>query len=183
MPTVITHALVGASLSAAAPKHAFKIKLIALLALLAVLPDIDVLGFRNGVAYSSALGHRGFTHSLSFAAVIACACSFFFVGDVRRFSRQYWAVTFLLFLATASHGILDAFTNAGLGVGFFIPFDDTRYFAPWRPLTASPLSISRFLNGSGLPILLNEFKWVGIPVVSPLAAALIVRVWAGRRGP
>jgi len=31
-----------------------------------------------------------------------------------------------LFLATASHGVLDAMTNGGLGVAFFSPFDNRR---------------------------------------------------------
>ncbi len=27
--------------------------------------------------------------------------------------------------------------DKGLGVGFFIPFDNRRYFMPWRPIYAS----------------------------------------------
>ncbi len=33
-----------------------------------VIPDLDVLGFRFGIHYSDFWGHRGFTHSLLFAA-------------------------------------------------------------------------------------------------------------------
>lgn len=36
-----------------------------------------------------------------------------------------------LFLCLMSHRILDAFTNGGLEIGFFIPFDNARYFFPW----------------------------------------------------
>jgi membrane-bound metal-dependent hydrolase YbcI (DUF457 family) len=43
------------------------------------------------------------------------------------------------FLAMASHGFLDAFTGGGPGVASFAPFDDTRYFFPWRPLVVSPI--------------------------------------------
>jgi inner membrane protein len=35
-----------------------------------VLPDLDVIGFRLGVRYSDFWGHRGFTHSLVFAALL-----------------------------------------------------------------------------------------------------------------
>jgi hypothetical protein len=35
-----------------------------------------------------------------------------------------------LFLATAGHGLLDAMTNGGLGLAFFSPFDNHRYFLP-----------------------------------------------------
>jgi hypothetical protein len=31
---------------------------------------------------------------------------------------------------TASHGMLDAMTDGGLGVAFFAPFDNARYFFP-----------------------------------------------------
>jgi inner membrane protein len=40
-------------------------------ALCSVLPDIDVVGFRFGVHHGDFLGHRRFTHSLVFAAVLA----------------------------------------------------------------------------------------------------------------
>ena len=39
----------------------------------------------------------------------------------------------------ASHGVLDALTDGGPGVAFLAPFDDTRYFFPWRPIRVSPL--------------------------------------------
>jgi inner membrane protein len=103
-------------------------------------------------------------------------------SEMRTFSRQFWHATLLFTAAMASHGILDSFTNAGLGVGFFIPFDDTRYFAPWRPLTASPLSLSRFLSGSQMPLLINEMKWIGIPVTVALSVTFLIRRLSGRRG-
>src|SRR5215831_7502105 len=59
-----------------------------------------------------------------------------------------------LFLATASHGVLDAMTNGGLGVAFFSPFDTTRYFLPWRPIRVSPSRFGSSLASSA--ILLRE---------------------------
>ena len=164
MPTVITHALVGASTLMFRPKQVSPLKFAVVASVLAVLPDIDVVGFRNGIAYSDILGHRGLTHSLPFAAIVSFAVALLFFRNVPRFSGAFWGVTVLLFIATASHGLLDALTNAGLGVGLFLPFDETRYFAPWRPLTASPLSISRFFSDSGTRIMLNEIRWVWAPV-------------------
>ena len=38
---------------------------------------------------------------------------------------------------TASHGLFDAMTNGGLGVAFFAPLDNARYFLPWRPIPVS----------------------------------------------
>src|SRR5213080_2959618 len=42
-------------------------------ALCSVFPDIDVIGFRFGIHYGDFWGHRGFTHSLLFAALLASA--------------------------------------------------------------------------------------------------------------
>src|SRR3989442_10115609 len=36
-----------------------------------VLPDVDAIGFWVGVPYDSFFGHRGFTHSLVFAFLVA----------------------------------------------------------------------------------------------------------------
>ena len=130
-----------------------------------MLPDIDVVGFRYGIPYSHALGHRGFTHSLLFAVVLGAVSVWTLFPAARKSRRMFLHLSALLVLAIASHGLLDAMTDAGLGVGFFIPFDDTRYFASWRPLETSPLSIARFLDGSGIEILLNEMRWVWLPLI------------------
>jgi inner membrane protein len=39
--------------------------------LCAVIPDLDVIGFRFGIHYDDPLGHRGLTHLLLFAALLA----------------------------------------------------------------------------------------------------------------
>src|SRR5246127_4097814 len=41
-----------------------------------VIPDLDVIGFRFGIRYGDFWGHRGFTHSLVFAALLATAGMF-----------------------------------------------------------------------------------------------------------
>ena len=71
----------------------------------------------------------------------------------------------LLFVVTASHGLLDALTNGGLGVAFFSPFDDTRYFLPYRPVEVSPLGIGAFFTPRALPLLWTEFVWIAVPVL------------------
>jgi len=100
--------------------------------LCSVIPDLDVIGFKFGIHYGDFWGHRGFTHSLVFAAFLAGVVAVVLFrrgasGIVRSALFAY------LFLATASHGVLDAMTNGGLGVAFFSPFDNRRYFLPWRP--------------------------------------------------
>jgi len=88
-----------------------------------VIPDFDVIGFRLGIHYGDFWGHRGFTHSLLFAALLASIVMFIgFRRVASGLTRLPMWVYF--FLATASHGFLDAMTDGGLGVAFFSPFDN-----------------------------------------------------------
>jgi inner membrane protein len=117
-------------------------------ALCSVLPDIDVVGFRFGVHYGDFWGHRGFTHSLVFAALLAAIAT----AVLTRYGMEAierFPLFAYLFLAAASHGVLDAMTNGGLGVAFFSPFNNGRYFLPWRPIRVSPISVHRFFSGRG----------------------------------
>jgi inner membrane protein len=83
-----------------------------------------------------------------------------------------------LFLATASHGMLDAMTDGGLGVALFSPFDNSRYFFPWRPIHVSPISVGRFFSVRGYTILQNEFFWIWLPSIM---FAVIVLLWRSRQ--
>jgi inner membrane protein len=67
-------------------------------------------------------------------------------------------------LVIASHGLLDALTDGGLGAALLWPFSDERFFAPWRPLPVAPIG-ARFWSGRGLAVLAVELCWFG-----PLAA-------------
>lgn len=165
MATVFAHFVAAGALSCLAPQNVSRRRLVLVLGFMAMVPDLDVVGFWYGIAYADPLGHRGFTHSIVFALLVGVAVPFVAFREVRAFSLTWWFLAALVFLATISHGILDAFTNGGLGVGFLIPFDDTRYFAPWRPIAVSPLSISAFFDGSGLRILASEAFWIGVPVL------------------
>jgi len=79
------------------------------------------------------------------------------------------------FLATASHGLLDAMTDGGLGVAFFAPFDNHRYFLPWTPIRVSPLGIGRFFTSRGFAVLQSELLWIWVPSAVLLASALLLR--------
>lgn len=139
-----------------------------------IIPDIDVTGFRFGIRYGDFWGHRGFTHSLVFAAILASvAIAVGFFRETLGVSRAVlWAY---FFLATASHGLLDAMTNGGLGVAFFSPFDNTRYFLPWRPIVVSPISVTRFFSGQGIAVLQSELLWIWIPSGALAAVVFVMR--------
>ena len=69
-------------------------------------------------------------------------------------------------------------TNGGLGVAFFSPFDNTRYFLPWRPIRVSPIAVTRFFTPRGLAILQNEAVWIWLPAIMFASLVLTLR----RRG-
>ena len=56
-----------------------------------------------------------------------------------------------------------------LGVAFFSPFDQTRYFFPLRPVAVSPIGIREFFSQHGLVVMTSELTWIWLP-----AAALVV---------
>lgn len=165
MATAFTHALVGGSLSQLLPKGLPRVRLIFWLAIASVVPDLDVVAFKLGIPYAHMFGHRGFSHSLAFALL---AAPFFALAAVPKdswFSRAWWGIVGLLAVATAAHGLLDAITDAGLGIGFFVPFSAERYFFPWRPLITPSVSPAAFFNAKAIAILRSEMIAVWLPVL------------------
>nr|WP_321235866.1 metal-dependent hydrolase [uncultured Psychroserpens sp.] len=130
----------------------------------AILPDLDVLAFNFGINYVHPLGHRGFTHSILFAVIWSGLLSFFF-GKTKK--RMFMMV---LFLSTLSHGLLDAMTTGGRGVGFFIPFENSRHFFPFRIIKVSPIGIEEFFSEWGFRVILSELKYIAIPCAIVLFA-------------
>ena len=172
MPTILTHAVAGAAIAQVLAPRTQRTEISWLAAGCAMLPDVDVVGFGFGVQYGDVLGHRGLTHSLLFAVLLAGAMKLFLRRTPPGSQLQLMAC---LFAATASHGFLDAFTNGGLGVAFFSPFDTRRYFFPARPIMVSPIGISAFLTHRGLSVLLSEMTWVWTASIAVVAAARIAR--------
>jgi len=78
-------------------------------------------------------------------------------------------------VVTASHGLLDALTDGGLGVAFLAPFSGERFFFPWQPIEVSPIGLRRFLSGRGLEVLRSELLWVWLPSILLAGAALAWR--------
>lgn len=156
MASVFGHGLVAYTIAKVADSESSKL-LVFLAIGSSILPDLDVIGFSIGIEYLHPLGHRGFTHSILFALVWSGLLAFFF-GKSRKL---IFAV--VLFLSTLSHGILDAMTSGGEGVGFLIPFDNTRYFFPFRNIKVSPIGIEKFFSEWGISVLLSEIQYIAIP--------------------
>ena len=171
MPTVFTHPVAAAALAPAVGAHE-KLRLLGIAALCTVLPDLDMVMFWFGIPYEHPLGHRGFSHSLVFAALVAFVLARLFFRPERR-----GAVGLYLFAATASHPLLDMLTNGGLGVALFSPFTNARLFFPWRPIAVSPFGLE-FFSERGAAVVLSELAWVWAPSAL-LGLALLV--WRRRR--
>jgi len=179
MASAFSHALVAFALGKVAQPNMMTWRVILLGAVCSIVPDLDAIGFRYGIHYGDVWGHRGLTHSFFFAGLLSAVL----VGlCYRRQPRAVIASMFCyLFLCTASHGVLDAMTDGGLGVAFFSPFDTSRYFFAVRPVVVSPIGIGEFFSKEALPVLASEVTWIWLPT---FAAFLILRglqrLWIGQ---
>ncbi len=155
MPTIFTHPAI-ALLKRWCPevtRRAIPAGIVA-----SVLPDADVVAFAFGIPYEHVLGHRGFTHSIAFAAIVAAAGTL-----VTRTQTRRLATFVFLFICAMSHGVFDALTDGGLGVAFFAPFSSERYFFPWTPIRVSPIGAG-FFSARGMETLASELLWVWLPL-------------------
>ena len=177
MASIFTHCVVAGSLSQISPKLEKKDrrKFIFLLLLISVVPDLDVIGLAYGIPYQHPLGHRGLTHSFFFSFLMALFACFFLVKTEQRFTIVWWWLLLVLFVSASSHGVLDAMTDGGLGVGFFIPFSQERYFLDWRPIKVSPIGVTEFFAYRAWLILKSEIIFIWIPVLSVAFILGIVR--------
>ena len=171
MPSFFAHAISALPLARSFGGSNFH-KLAIWSAVCAVLPDADVLAFRFDIPYESIWGHRGITHSFFFAALLSSllVLTIFKASGPRRF-----AIWCCLFLATASHPLLDAITNGGLGVALLAPFSDERFFFSFRPIQVSPIGAGAFFSEWGLRVLKSEGLWVALPSLAWLVVASILR--------
>ena len=128
-------------------------------------------------------GHRGFFHSPFFGLLLSVSLVSVFFHSEKTFSRGWWFYLIYFTVLSASHGILDAFTNGGLGIALLSPFDSTRYFFPWRPILVSPIGLAGFLSKWGLMTLKSELLWIWLPSLLVLVSAWLIRnEWARQKG-
>jgi inner membrane protein len=173
---VFSHAVAGLSLGACFLRPGAPRFLPLIGAACAVLPDLDVTGLSFGIGLDDPLGHRGFSHSIAGAVVVASIVAW----GVRRYAPAAVGAVRLwlyLFAASISHGLLDAMTNGGRGVAFFAPFSEQRYHFPFRPIEVSPLSVRQFFTDRGVTIMANELIWIWLPSLAVAALA----IWLRRR--
>ena len=169
MASLVTHAALGALVGRTAFPGA-GMRGWAVATFLSVAPDLDVVTFAFGVPYEHVLGHRGLTHSLLVAVAAGLLACLLTGLEPRGRAAAVFATV------TASHGLLDAMTDGGLGVAFLAPFDDRRFFLPFRPIEVSPIGARAFVSARGLEVLASELLWVWLPV-----AAVVTIGWLAIR--
>jgi inner membrane protein len=171
MPTIFSHPAVPLGLAPwlrRVPRS-----LIAVAAFVSSVPDADVAAFAFGIPYGHPFGHRGFTHSICFAALFAAFTSFAYLRLTKP-GVSFGVAFAVLFVALVSHGILDAMTDGGMGIGFFIPFSSERYFLPFRPIRVSPIGPGGFAEEAAA-VLMSELKWVWAPFAAIALLGFAVR--------
>lgn len=149
MPSAIGHFMIGATIALpisvipSVRKTVRPMGLIILSGLLGAAPDLDTIFF-GVIPYAHFFGHRGFFHSLFFAVLLAVSLAGLLFAVSRNLDfRAFLGITASFVLSLASHGLLDAMTDAGLGVMLFFPFSKERFFLPWRLFYAPPINITR----------------------------------------
>lgn len=156
---MFTHPAIPLAIGTGLGKKAVSGKLLVLGILFSILPDFDVIAFRFGIPYSSQWGHRGFTHSLFFAAMMSIVFAYPLATKLELSRARIFT---FLFIAMASHGVLDMFTDGGLGIALLWPFSEARYFWPYHVIKVSPIGMT-FFSGWGLQTLISEFFWIWLP--------------------
>ena len=165
MASVITHGLAAIAIGKAFSREQHGPAFWCALVACSLLPDIDVVGFAFDVAYGDFWGHRGFTHSLLFALLTGLVIGALFHRRNRPSATPIWRYVALFSSVTASHGIFDGMTNGGLGIAFFAPFDNGRYFLPWTPVQVTRVGFYDFFSYRGFRILLSESVFILAPLV------------------
>ena len=165
MAAILSHAVTGAGIAAVfRPGPRVTARYWALAIFCAVVPDFDILAVWLGANYLGMFGHRGFLHSIFFAALLAMILSSdAFWTRPPGVSRSRIAAAF--FAAGASHGLLDAMMSAGKGVAFFAPFSRARFHFPIRPIRVSPPSSYIFLREGGIRVSGSELAWIWVPSI------------------
>jgi inner membrane protein len=161
MPTIVSHAAVPLALGIGLGEKRIPRTLLVAGIAASMLPDADVILAWFGASYDSVWSHRGVTHSIPFALLVSAAA----VVLLRRAAPALTVLAFV-FVATASHGLLDMLTNGGHGVAIFWPLSDQRYFFDWRPIQVAPLVthdfVRRFTNRASA-LARTEGLWIWVP--------------------
>ena len=149
MPGLL-HVAVGVA-GARATARVRTARLMVVLALLSMFPDLDAIGFAFGVPYQAPFGHRGALHSVAAALLVAGLCSL----DARAWRLSRLRMFCVVSVVVGTHGLLDALTDGGLGIALAWPLSNHRFFFSWRPIPVAPIG-GGILSHYGQHVLVTE---------------------------
>ncbi|HVY36805.1 MAG TPA: metal-dependent hydrolase [Polyangia bacterium] len=121
-------------------------------AALASLPDLDVALVALGAADGGAIGHRGASHSLGIALLVALLAA----AGARRFGWPVLRTALAAGAAVASHTLLDLLGARGQGLAVLWPLSTHRFHSPWRVFPDAPRGM-KLLSWHGIAELVLEF--------------------------
>lgn len=170
MPTILSHAIVPLALGVGLGKNIISRRLLLAGVVASIAPDFDVVAFRFGIAYAHEFGHRGASHSIACAVALGLL-ALLFAPQLRAGRVAAFA---FVGISTLSHGLLDTFTNGGLGVALYWPWSELRLFARWQPIEVSPIGW-RFVSARGIAVLRSELLWIWLPALSVGSLLVMLR--------
>lgn len=163
MPTPITHLFAAIPVNIAIMGAVNKKKIILLSLIISILPDLDLIGYFLGLPISSFLGHRGFTHSIFFALVVALMANLLFFPDIKTKDKRF-KLLFLNFLFVAlTHPLLDFLVNRNTGVALLSPFVLTRFASPIAPIVEESVGILNYYHFYFKEVVKVEFFYIILP--------------------
>jgi inner membrane protein len=172
VPTIISHAAVPLALGVGLGEKRIPRALLITGIAASMLPDADVILFGFGATYHDVWSHRGFSHSLGFALLVAFAAAVL----LRKAAPPLTTAAFVS-VGMASHGLLDMLTSGGHGVAIFWPVTADRYFYDWRPIQVAPIVgpgfVDRFASRA-VALLKTEVLWIWLPAG---IVAVVLRLW------
>lgn len=174
MPSIFTHSLVGVVAGKILNPINSSKRFWILSIIYPSLPDADVMGIAFGIPHEHLLGHRGLTHSIFFALIVGLITAVFFFRKEIRSPKKTFILASYFALITMSHGILDGLNNGGIGVAYFSPLSNTRFFFPFRPIEVSPIGLA-FFGERGFVVFQSELIWVWAPLLSTLIIYSFIR--------
>ena len=175
MPSIISHVIVGPTLGLTFSNKKQTLKFWIASILCSIIPDADVIMFKFGIAYSHVLGHRGFSHSILFSVLLGLIITVLFFREIKISSIKFWSLTGFLSIISILHSLLDAMTNGGLGVALLAPFNNSRFFMPFRPIQVSPIGIDHFFSEWGLRVIISELFWIWLPCLILIIISLLFK--------
>jgi len=178
VPSFLGHAVAGATIHALTVDEATPQRRTRGLALFCALaPDLDWFMSFLHLPGRHVLNHRGLTHSLVAAFLLALLVVFLAFKEEDRSPRIWLCMLF----SALSHCMLDACTLGGVGVAVFVPVTQMRFVCAWQPIQVGPIPLNPTLLRGFLVALWTEVLWIGVPALLLLSVNKTYRYLRGLR--